>query len=230
MPKQPTDQFKGAEQDISQQRKAALTAVAMHGRRGLEEGVIAARGLRSRVEATNEANIAIANEFNVPTAMRARGGPLAEGIESVFEPFVADAQLAQRQFRDETNAAAQVNSRYYQQAAEAVPQLRSQAQQAVEQYRQAYEERQAEIRAEAEQRAEAARQAAAQLALREREMALNAQMAHAQMAADRQIAQANLAAMQASRPVVPPPAPAPAPAARSWGSAMASRSRRGWGR
>lgn len=229
MPAAPVDQFAGAEGDISKQRRAALAAIAQFGRRGLEEGVIAARGLKTRAQAVDRANNTIADEFGVPTAMRR---DLAGQDNRIFAPYRQDQALAQRQFRQETRAASAANATFYDQAAQAVPQLRAQGQQVVEQYRQAYEERQSQLRAEAEARAEAARQAAAQLAMREREIALQAQVAQEQLAAQQQIAAANLAAMQASRPTfTPSAAPAASPQRKRTMAEMGYNPRTGkWGR
>lgn len=216
-PVRPGDPFRGAEESAMFQRRQALATVAQYGRRGLEAGVQAARGLQDRAVGTREDFQGLANDFSVPEAMR---GELAGRLRTTFQPFVADARRAQQNFRNETQAAAQGASTYFNQVRQAVPMLRKENQEVVETYRAAYEERQAQIRAEAEQRAEQRRQFEQTLRSQEEARRLQAQqnsaalaaqrqIAEAQMAADARIAAASLAAQRANRPVyVPPPPPA----------------------
>lgn len=201
-PVRPADQFAGAENDVNRQKREALRAVAQFGRRGLEEGVAAQRRLAAQQSSERGAIKSLGNEFRIPAAFAAE---LRSDSRQSYDPFNKDQSLAQRQFRDEMGAMEKVNANFFQQAVQAVPQLRAQGEQITEQYRQGYEEKQAQIRAEAERRAEEQRQITAQLALAEQKMALDAQLNAQRIAADQQIAAANLAAMRAGAPVAPPP-------------------------
>ena len=235
-PQRPDDSFKGAEASAELQKRNALAVVAEYGRRGLEAVVRNGADLTSRVQATNTAYRAMADDFNIPDAMRAE---LAGQIRKTFTPAVENVQWADRNVRSENAAASQAAGTYFDQVRQAVPMYRSENDELTETYRQAYEERQAKIRAEAEERAEQRRQfelglqaqvEARNLAARQHAatMAAQQQMHAASMSSSARMAAAQLAAIRAQAPMTAPP-PSPYQLKKASGAYSDPRRRQGIG-